>query len=225
VSGVGVRTASGLSNEDLIKVRRLVERPYGQVLFAKLVVISDGATERGALPVFARVHWAGTEMEGKCVTLVDPQSLSQADHLVRLLEKLGIPWLVLADGDAAANQHLQAIGTLIGRAVDGTAPEVVQLKAGEAFEQCLMSCGVRAAIEQGIAAVSTADALANFKAQNAQLSDDELVLKFLTKHKGTYGAAVAEAMAAVLDVDGNPTMPTEVRELLGRADAILEASA
>ena len=225
-SGIDVRMASGLSDEDLIKVRRLVERPYGQVLFAKLVVIGDGATERAALPVFARAHWAGTEMEGKCVTLVDPQSLSQANHLVRLLDKLGIPWLVLADGDEAANKDLQAIGTLIGRVVDGTSPEVVQLKAGDAFEQCLMSCGVTSAIEQGIAAASPPNALVDFKAkgQNAHLDDDELLLKFLIDTKPRYAAAVAEAMVAVGDADGNPIMPPEVRELLRRADVILEAS-
>ena len=59
-----VSRPSSLTREELVKLRRLAERPYGHVLFARLVIVGDGASERAALPIFARAHW-GMDPEGK----------------------------------------------------------------------------------------------------------------------------------------------------------------
>ena len=91
---IKVSMSRSLTDEELIKLRRLAERPLGQVLFARLVIIGDGATERAALPIFARAHW-GIDPEGKGVSFVDPLSLGQAPPLIGLLDELGIPWLVV----------------------------------------------------------------------------------------------------------------------------------
>jgi putative ATP-dependent endonuclease of OLD family len=222
-TGVEVRRPSRLSEEDLVKVRRLAERPYGQVLFARLVIIADGATERGALPVFARAYWDGTAPEGKCVTIVDPESLGNAGALVKMLEDLGIPWLILADGDKAAATALNNIGGRIKRTLDATSPEVVMLPDGQSFERYLLDQGLRPQIEQAIAGLYGPTALSDFRSQpgNSSRDEDDLVLKFLKEKKGSFGQSVAEAIIATPDENGSPTIPGIVRQLFERADQML----
>lgn len=218
--GITVRSVQGLDPEDCIKVRRLVERPYGEVLFARLVLIGDGATERAGLPVFARAHWGGTECEGKGVCVVDPTSLGSADALVKVLEDLGIPWLLFVDGDPAGTTALKTIGDRIGRTLDAASPEVVRLDLGEDWERHLLADGHVAAMEQGIHDFYGPQAFSAFCArpQNARLDREARVGKFLRSKKGTHGGPIAEAIVAVSGGHGRPTIPTKVAELLARAD-------
>lgn len=220
---ISVRTPIGLSPEDLIKVRRLVERPYGEILFARLVIIGDGATERAGLPLFARAYWGGIEPEGKCVSIIDPGGLSQAAPLVKVLEDLGIAWLILADGDATAIKDLTTIGARLGAPLDATSTNVVMLPTGQPWEHYLLAEGLREPMENGIASLYGATALADFRAagRNSELESDELVLKFLNSHKGSHGRATAEAIVAVIDGSGLPTIPGKMRELFERADELL----
>lgn len=219
-AGISVRSVSGLDEEDFIRVRRLVERPYGEVLFARLVVIGDGATERAGLPVFGRAHWDGTECEGKGVSVVDPGSLGSAAPLVKVLEDLGIPWLLFVDGDDNGAGALTTIGNRIGRTLDGTSPEVVTLPAGQAWEAYLLAEGLVIPMQQGAADCYGATALADFRAmgKNAELDDETLVLEFLKGKKGSHGGPIAEAIVAVTDAKGRPTIPAKVAELLARVD-------
>lgn len=224
-TGITVHAVTGLDPEDTIKVRRLVERPYGEVLFARLVIIGDGATERAGLPVFARAHWDGIECEGKGVSIVDPGSLGSAGPLVKVLEDLAIPWLLFVDGDPAGATALTTIGNRISRTLDDTSPEVVRLPAGQAWEEHLLAEGLVAPMEQGIAACYGAAALTTFAAQrnNATLSPEDLVRSFLQAKKGSHGGPLAEAIVAVTAPGGRPTIPTKVGDLLTRADQTLAA--
>lgn len=220
---ISVRAPTGLSPEDLIKVRRLVERPYGEILFARLVIIGDGATERAGLPVFARAHWGGIEPEGKCVSIVDPGGLSQAAPLVKVLEDLGIPWLILADGDEAAATALTTIGNRLGAPLTAESDNVVVLPDGQPWEAYLLAEGLREPLEKGIEALWGDTALHDFRSAggNDKLDPDKLVLRFLHGRKGSHGRATAEAIIAVPDADGRPTIPARIRALFERADELL----
>lgn len=222
---ISVRAPTGLSPEDLIKVRRLVERPYGEVLFARLVIIGDGATERAGLPVFARAHWGGIEPEGKCVSIIDPGGLSQAAPVVKVLEDLGIAWLILADGDEAAVRDLATIGERLDAPLDAASPNVVLLPDGQAWEPYLLAEGLREPMEKGIASLYGATALDEFRSggNRSKLDPDQLVLRFLNSRKGSHGRATAEAIIAVLDGNGRPTIPEKIRNLFERADELLAA--
>ena len=221
-AGITVSGASSRSEEELIKIRRLAERPYGQVLFSRLVILGDGATERGALPVFAREHW-GIDPEGRGVCFVDPGGLGQAGPLIRLLDDLGIPWLVFADEDQGGREALKAIKKRLRRSTTCISDRVVKLPAGEDFERYLVGQGLESAIKRGIADLYGEDALAEFRksAQQSALGDDDLLIEFLRLKKGTYGAAVAGAIVATKDEKGKPTIPGRIAELLKRADRIL----
>ncbi len=218
-----VSTPSSLSEEEMIKLRRLAERPYGQVLFSRLVIIGDGATERAALPVFARAYW-GIDPAGLGVTFVDPQSLGQAHHLIKSLDDLGIPWLVFSDSDKSGLKAIKKIRTLSQESAESATDRVVTLPDGQDFEKYLVSQGFQPAIEQGIAELYGADALSQFKKDPKwrTLNDDELLIKFLDEgKKGTYGVAIADAIVSTRDKHGKPLLPELIAELLSRADSIL----
>ena len=80
------------------KLKRGVERPFGEVLFAHAIVVGDGASERAFLPPLLR-HALGEAAAGICV--VDPSSMSQATPVVKYAEAAGIPCVLFSDCDRA----------------------------------------------------------------------------------------------------------------------------
>lgn len=83
------------------KIRRLVERPFGEVLFASALVIGDGATERGFLPHVLRAAM-GPRAGGICV--VDPGSMAKAAPIIKYAEAADIPCILFVDGDIAGRK-------------------------------------------------------------------------------------------------------------------------
>jgi putative ATP-dependent endonuclease of OLD family len=107
--------------EEMEKLRRLVERPFGELLFASAVVVGDGATERALVPPLAR-HRLGVRAHGLCV--VDPGSMA-SDHataVVKFAKLVGIPWILFADTD---EQGRRAVQRLIDDLGDGDTGHVV----------------------------------------------------------------------------------------------------
>jgi putative ATP-dependent endonuclease of OLD family len=107
--------------EEMEKLRRLVERPFGELLFATAVVLGDGATERSLIPPLAR-HRLGIRAHGLCV--VDPGSMASehAIAVVKFAKLVGIPWILVADSD---EQGLKAAQRLISDHGNGDARHVV----------------------------------------------------------------------------------------------------
>lgn len=82
---------------------------------------------------------------------VDPLSLGQAPPLIGLLDDLGIPWIVFADGDQGSRDALRAISRRLRRPTTSILDRVVKLPDGEDFEKYLVGQGTRHAIKQAIA--------------------------------------------------------------------------
>lgn len=104
---VDARTATpaalrlGVSHLEWEKLKRLVERPFGELLFANAVVIGDGASERAFLPHLLR-HALGPAAAGVCV--VDPGGMSQAGLPVKFADGVGIPCILFCDADGAGTK-------------------------------------------------------------------------------------------------------------------------
>lgn len=92
--------------DELEKVKRLVERPFGELLFADAVVIPDGATERALLPPILK-HVLGPRAAG--IVVVDPQSMSNATPLVKFLRRTRTPCFLFADGDEKGLKDLESL--------------------------------------------------------------------------------------------------------------------
>lgn len=218
------RTSREFAPQDADTVRRLVQRPHGDVLFARLVVLGDGATETAALPVFARAHWQGRDPEGLGVAFPEVKSLGDevAQALVAVLDDLGVPWLALVDGDLAGRRAVTGWEGRLGRSLGS---EVVWLPDGQGFERHLLAEGFASQIITGVQEYygEHGAALIAERAARKRLpeTDEKVLLGVLKGLKGTYGAAVAEMIVAEDGDDGATTMPSAVRNLLERADRVL----
>lgn len=221
-SNVEVRDAgSALTNQEQTQVRHLVLRPYGDVLFARLVVIGDGATEADAFPVFMRARW-GSDPDGMGIAVVEVPSLGDAQvlALAAFLERIGIPWLALVDGDDAGRRAVEQIGDRLQRDLS-QASELVWLPNGHSFERHLLAEGHATPVREGIEAFYGTQTLQDYAVRSRFSTEDDLLFHFLRKHKSSYGSAVAEAIVARQDEQGRPTLPTGVRQLLERAEEVL----
>lgn len=96
--------------EEMEKLKRLAERPFGEVLFASAIVVGDGATERGFLPPILR-HAFGAKAHGVCV--IDPESMSTPTALAvaKFANAIGVPWFIFADSDPAGVAAVEALAT------------------------------------------------------------------------------------------------------------------
>lgn len=131
-----------LYRSEMEKLRRTVERPFGELLFASVVVMGDGATERALLPTLLR-HALGIKSHGLCV--VDPGSMGDPSGVavLKAARLLQIPWILFADSD---DDGVNAVDALIKQITpDPTGQSELKLSSvvwaggGAATEQMLVS--------------------------------------------------------------------------------------
>ncbi len=91
---------------EMEKLKRLAERPFGEILFSSSIVLGDGATERALLPPLLR-YALGARAHGLCV--IDPESLKSdvAKAAVKFAEITNLPWFALADSDEAGRDDVK----------------------------------------------------------------------------------------------------------------------
>ena len=107
--------------EEMEKLKRQVERPFGELLFANAIIIGDGATERAFLPVMLR-HALGPKADG--ISVVDPGSMGHplAAAVVKFACLVEIPWFLFADSD---DDGSKAATDLVGRYANGKHDRIV----------------------------------------------------------------------------------------------------
>lgn len=104
-------------NAEMEKLKRMVERPFGELLFASVVVIGDGATERALLPVLIR-YTLGSAAAG--VTVVDPGGMSNADPVIKFAVFANLPWLLFSDADSEGVRAARRLDREYGNADEAT---------------------------------------------------------------------------------------------------------
>jgi putative ATP-dependent endonuclease of OLD family len=88
-------------------------RARGELFFARFVVLFEGPTEEGALPIFAKKHW-GCEAFEKGVSLTHCSGDAYKMY-IQFLEALQIPWVIFSDYDKPAVQtKVNRIATDLG---------------------------------------------------------------------------------------------------------------
>ncbi len=215
-------------------VRRFVQRNNGEVLFARLVVLFEGDTESGALPVLARARW-DIDPSAHGVSLIDAQGGGNFKHFVRVLEYLGIPWVILCDGDDGGNAAIKGVENALGRAPTPT--EVFMLPAGENFETYLVSAGYQDQLRAAIVARDGPTALDDYKnllhgqprsatvvRDYASAGWEDRLLADYCRDKlknASGGSAIAEAILASVEAGDQPSIPLVADALLARADIVL----
>ena len=94
----------------IAQFRRFVERPFGEIIFARAIVLCDGSTERCVLPILLSGCF-GCNPAGLGVSFVDCESMNgkQAQTIVDTAHDLKLAWLVFTDNDDAGRLAVRKI--------------------------------------------------------------------------------------------------------------------
>lgn len=172
--------------EEMERLKRLVERPFGELLFARAVVIGDGATERAFLPPVLRES-IGSLANG--VSVIDSGGMNNdlVQAVIKFARHAELRLVVFADSDTEGRNRVQA---LISRDVlDGSA-EVVW--AGESDTASRGSRAERStAIERMLIDAAPEACLAACEAMGAPAAEIGDLLPTMKDLKGTIGTALA----------------------------------
>jgi len=176
---------------EMEKLARLAERPFGDLLFARAIVIGDGATERAFLPPVLR-EALGSLAHG--ISVVD--SVGMNDPIVRAVIKFArhveVPLVVLADADPAGRARIAKLsedGTLdeAREVVWASYPDSEQPGTGKESSAAIERMMIDAAPDICIAACAS---LGEATPGEAELSAT------MKRHKGTIGAVLAREFVA-----------------------------
>lgn len=218
----------------LAKVQRFVQRNNGETLFARYVALHEGETEHGAVPTFAEHLW-GVAPSGRGVSFVPVEGAQNFQHYVRVLEYLGVPWVMLVDGDAAGRVGIHNVEAALGRLL--TPDELFSLPAGTDFETHLVAAGHEAQmLAAAVAEHGRADVDRYRTAKHGQAAkggsvrdyqsagwEGRLAVDFCKSHMRSVagGRAIAQQLLLKPDAAGNPTVPAEIRSLLVHIDSVV----
>jgi putative ATP-dependent endonuclease of OLD family len=216
--------ADTFSGAERVNVRRFVQRNNGEILFARVVIVFEGDTEDFALPILAKHFW-NKEHGLLGVSFAHTDGAGNGQHVVRILEALRVPWILLADGDKKGSDGIASIERVIKRKL--RASEVVQLPEGCGFEQYLVQAGYRIPIELAIADHFGKDELQDCKIKWDKQQgpggvprdytsagwEDRLVCDFCTWKKGTIGEALAEGLLRHATQHNLPPVPPLIEQV------------
>ena len=196
---------------EMEKLTRLVERPFGELLFASAIVIGDGATERAFLPPVLR-EALGALAHG--ISVIDSGGMN--DQLVRAVIKFArhvdVPLVVFADGDHAGRTR---IGQLTDDGMLDESREVVWV-AGSGSAQPPQSGERSVAIERMLigAAMDVCVAACSALGETPDGEAEADVLGAMKRLKGSIGAALATEFVVALPFAGAEPWPESLRALV-----------
>ena len=195
------------TSKRVAQFRRYVERPFGEILFARAIVLCDGTTERCTLPILLAGYFE-CHPAGLGISFIDCESMNreQTGIIIQAAHDLKLPWLAFTDNDEAGGLALGNIIHPVTRtklAVDS--PEVV-LTGRKQIEQLLIDAGYEQEIEQ-VARESSRDGDGLPSSKNPHL-------KFLKQNK-----TWAPEQVAVRAMQVNRALPDCIEELARRLEA------
>lgn len=195
--------------EEMEKLKRLVERPFGEVLFASAIVIGDGATERAFLPIVIR-HALGAKAHGVCV--IYPESLGSplAHAAVKFAKLVGVPWLLFCDTDGSGQTDAAALLAAHAGGDESHAVPIQSESDGKAVD---------GAIERMLVAFDGDLCRDACMAVRPDLDQGKSTLELLIRVKGSVGAALARRL--VEKYPDRMAWPQSLQALVARLDELL----
>lgn len=195
---------------EMEKLKRLVERPFGELLFASAIVIGDGATERAFLPLVIR-HALGKKAHGVCV--IDPESMAGplAHAAVKFAKLVDIPWVLFSDSDGAGKADAQG---LVDQHAAGDATHLVWIVSDGG------DGAVEGAIERMLIAFDELLCHAACMDIRPDLDANQATIELLQQLKGSVGTCLARRL--IEQHSDHSQWPTALRDLIERIDDALE---
>lgn len=205
--------------------RRYVERPLGELFFARFVIFVDGTAERISLPPMLDVA-LGRSCTGYGITVVDMEGMNR-DQLEKAIEALaalgGVPWIVFLDNDSDGWKAIEGVKGSDGVELHKDHPQVV-VSGDKQLEALLLDA------EYGPEVQEIANAYLPRDERDPRFPEERLpdsyakathddYLAFLADNKGW----AAELVVRKAALAGKP-MPASVTELSKRVTEVIEAA-
>ena len=193
--------------------RRYVERPLGEIFFARLVVLVDGTAERITLPVLLEPE-LDSDPSGRGITFVAMNGMhkEQLEKAVEALKILGdIPWLVFVDNDGKGWDAIKGVMGTDGIELDEKHKQVI-CSGKKQLEQMLIDaqyyCEIRDIANEYSPYGSRDPQYGKPRLEDYNKSGNESYLSFLEHNKGWAGELIARKA-----VENGREMPEPIREL------------
>lgn len=193
------------------KLKRLVERPFGDLLFARAIVIGDGATERAFLPPVLRNALA-TLAHG--ISVVDSAGMDgiYVGAIIKFAQHVDVPLLVLADDDLAGQTRVNQL--LEDGLLD--CPEIVWMKTRTA-DQSGATKTTNGAIERILIEFDIKLCKRVCQRLGLPASSEKETLKSMKSKKGSIGAFFAEEFIKIHPYSSAGSQwPKPLRELVDK---------
>jgi len=196
---------------EMEKLKRLVERPFSELLFARAVVIGDGATERAFFPPILRAA-LGSRAHG--ISVIDSGGMNNnlVSAVIKFARHAEFPIVIFADSDTAGAERVRQ---LVGQSKLDESTEVVW--ASESSTHADSSQQDRSvAIERMMIDASSEACKAACKAMGTSVADetDERdLLSALQDHKGAIGTTLAKEFLSTHPYTDGSNWPKPLREL------------
>ncbi|MCI0512156.1 AAA family ATPase, partial [candidate division KSB1 bacterium] len=138
-----------LNPEDQRKLRREVLNTRGELLFARFVVLFEGATEDQALPIFAEKYWQKHHYESG-ISFIGVGGDGNYTPFLRLLKSFEIDWYIFSDGEAKSIERVKNALQHVGIATNPIPGNIIIIPDNLNFESYLIQQGYQAEIKKAI---------------------------------------------------------------------------
>ena len=132
------RSSLFITDDELKKLETFARRIRGEIFFAHRWLIVEGQAEY--LLVGALAREIGYDLDEHGVSLIDSMNNGNPKLFTALAQALGIPWLVVLDGDDAGKKRIREIKSRIGDA--DLAEERCRTHSAGNLEQQILSDGL-----------------------------------------------------------------------------------
>ena len=208
---------TGLSDEDIRKIDRMVMNTRGEILYARALVFFEGETEEQALPIFAERYW-NQHLNTLGISMVGVGGDKSYTPFIRLANSFGIRWYIFSAGEANA---VKAVSDALKRIGKPEKPEdnpnVFIIPDGKNLEQYLCTDEYKDILIEMIISVNSKNDMHQeaLKQEWAKEIDPrQKILQELSaeKNKTRYAKPLAEAITGM--GQENLRFPALIRSLL-----------
>ena len=198
---------------EMAKLKRLAERPFGDLLFARAIVVGDGATERAFLPPVLR-EALGPLAHG--ISVVDSGGMDGqiVPAVVKFARHVDVPLVVFADADPAGRQRVSSL--VNDGLLDESRDVVWATYLGAEHPDGRRQRSV--AVERMMFDTAPDVCAAACRTLGEEPEDERDVLEVMKRHKGTIGAVLAREFVAArpfVQASGWPEPLRRLMSLLG----------
>ena len=176
---------------EMEKFTRLAERPFGDLLFARAIVIGDGATERAFLPPVLR-EALGPLAHG--ISVIDSGGMDgqTVPSVIKFARHVEVPLIVFADADRAGRER---VGHLATEGLLDESRDVVWATYSGA-DQPDRRTEHSVAVERMMIDAARGVCMAACATLGETPQDETELLAVMKRHKGTIGAVLAREFVA-----------------------------